>query len=323
MNPPKRIGFAGTPEFATAILAGLIGGGYKPVVVYSQPPRPRGRGRRLVPSPVAELASSHGIRVETPRSLRKADAQQTLAGFELDLLIVAAYGLILPSEVLRLPTLGCLNVHASLLPRWRGAAPIERAILAGDHESGIALMQMDEGLDTGPVHSERRVEIGPSMTAGDLEEDLARAGIEALLELLPRLPRSEPLPQSDNGACYAHKLSATDSLIRWDRPAVELERQVRGLMPRQPATATRGDLRLRVLAAAVEPSTANAPPGTVLALDKQGLLVRTADAALRLLRIQLNRGKGAPLDGAALRNGYGKLLEAGTRLDLLETDEVE
>ena len=316
MDRTARLGFAGTPDFAATILARLLEGGYRPTVVYSQPARPRGRGRNLVKSPVAELAEQENIAVETPRSLKPAEAQQALHAYRLDLLIVAAYGLLLPAGVLTAPRLGCLNVHASLLPRWRGAAPIERALLAGDETTGVALMQMDEGLDTGPVHTTLSLPITATMTGGELESALAKAGGDALLELLTRLEDSVPVSQPTNGACYAHKLTAADSLIDWRQDAAQIERQVRALLPRQPATATLGDLRLRVLGAAIEPATpSQAAPGTILALDKGGLLVQTGTGGLRLSLLQLNRGKGQPLDGAALRNGYAQQLAPGVQLD--------
>ncbi|MEM1433289.1 MAG: methionyl-tRNA formyltransferase [Pseudomonadota bacterium] len=320
MRRASRIGFAGSPDFAATILEGLIATDFAPVLVLSQPPRPAGRGRKLRPSAVAELATANGIPVQTPRTLKTAAAQEALAAFELDLLIVAAYGLILPQAVLDLPQLGCLNVHASLLPRWRGAAPIERAIMAGDTETGVALMQMEAGLDTGPVYQSTRIAITPTTTGHELEAALAAAGTALLLELLPSLlaePQPPvPVPQAEQGVTYAHKLTAADSEIDWRRSATEIDRQVRALTGRQPALARLGKLRLKLLSVTVvEDAAIAAAPGTILGLEKRGLRVATGAGALLLNRVQLNRGKGTPLDGVALRNGYSDLFPNGSRFD--------
>lgn len=315
MDSTARIGFAGSPEFAATVLQGLLKGGYRPTLVLSQPPRPRGRSRKPIRTAVAELANVAQLAIDTPLSLKPVAAVQTLAEARLDLLIVAAYGLILPQAVLDLPTFGCLNVHASLLPRWRGAAPVERALLAGDRETGVALMQMDAGLDTGAVHAQHIVSIGERTTGGELEVALAEAGVTALLELLPRLEQSTPTPQSEIGITYAHKLTAADSQINWQNPAMDIARQIRALMPRQPAQTRMNDLRLKVLAADVQSQPAQQPPGSIEQLDKQGLSIATGDQLLRLTKVQLNRGKGQPLDGNALRNGYAELLAPGLRFD--------
>lgn len=319
MTPDARIGFAGTPDFARDLLAGLIDGGWQPAVVYTQPDRPRGRGRKKHPSPVRELAGAHNLPVRTPPTLKDPEVQAQLAADRLDVLIVAAYGLILPQAVLDLPRLGCLNVHASLLPRWRGAAPIERAIMAGDSSSGIALMQMDAGLDTGPVHRMVPVPLNATTTGPELERALATAGVGALLALLPDLADSTPVQQDDEQACYAHKLTAQDSVIDWQQSAGQVDRQIRALCGRAPAYGTISaedgpPLKLAVLEASPGDVASDAP-GTVVAMEKQALRIACADKVLNVSRAQLNRGQGKPLSAADLRNALRDLLAPGDRLD--------
>ncbi|MEM1231103.1 MAG: methionyl-tRNA formyltransferase [Pseudomonadota bacterium] len=320
MTPPARIGFAGTPEFARTLLAGLIDGGWQPAVVYTQPDRPHGRGRKLRPSPVRALAEAAQLPVETPRTLRDPEAQAVLQTAGLDLLIVAAYGLILPQAVLDLPRLGCLNVHASLLPRWRGAAPIERAIMAGDDVSGVSLMQMEAGLDTGPVHATVPVPIDGTTTGPALEAALAQAGITGLLKLLPRLADSQPEPQDDSAASYAHKLTPEDARIDWRADAARIDRQVRALCGRAPAFATLADAQPQSLRLAILEATSGDPtdaaPGTVVALDKRAVRIACGDKLLNVRRAQLNRGQGKALNAADLRNALRDTLRVGTRLDL-------
>ena len=231
---PLRIVFAGTPEFSVPCLAACHASGAELVAVYSQPDRPAGRGRKLMPSAVKQAALDLGVPVEQPDSLRFAEAQQTLATYRPDLLVVVAYGLILPRKVLAIPRLGCWNVHASLLPRWRGAAPIQRAILAGDSETGVDLMQMEAGLDTGPVLLERRTPIARSDTGGSLHDRLSMLGADVLAEGLRRLRAGEALAataQPADGATYAHKLDKAEARLDFSRPAIELERQVRAFDP--------------------------------------------------------------------------------------------
>ena len=314
MNKQARIGFAGTPEFARTILEALIKGGYPPVVVYSQPDRRKGRGRKMLPSPVKALAVANEIPVETPGSLRKLEAQEILEGYRLDLLVVAAYGLILPQPVLDAPTHGCLNVHSSLLPRWRGAAPVERAIMAGDTETGVALMQMEAGLDTGPVYCSATTSITDATEARELEQRLAALGSDLLLELLPRLEQATATPQAEEGATYASKLGPEDSQIEWQRSAIEINRQVRALRDRAPARSQHQDLTLQILAAVPEPEPTTAAPGTILALSKRGLYIATGAGQLRITQAQINRGKGKPMSAADLANGYAELLAPGTTL---------
>ncbi|MEM6707534.1 MAG: methionyl-tRNA formyltransferase [Pseudomonadota bacterium] len=316
MSAPARIGFAGSPPFAAIILEALLAADHRPIVVYSQPARPKGRGRKPVPSAVAGVAEREGLTLETPRSLKSDEAQKTLASYDLDLLVVVAYGLILPPAILDTPRYGGLNVHASLLPRWRGAAPIERAILAGDTETGVALMRMEAGLDTGPVYCTVKTPITERTTGGSLEDTLAKLGAAALVDLLPTLTEQTPEPQGAEGVSYAHKLTPSDSWVDWSQPAVTLDRQIRALIPRQPATTALGDLRVRILDAELEDASVHsANPGTLLELAPEGLRVATGAGVLRLTQVTLNRGKGTPLDASALRNGYRDRFPRGAVFD--------
>ncbi len=231
-QPGLRLGFAGTPEFAARILHALLAAARVPAVVYTQPDRPAGRRRRLSASPVKTLAEQHNLPVRQPRSLRPAEEAAALRAADLDVFVVAAYGLILPTAVLTAPRFGCINVHASLLPRWRGAAPVERAIMAGDTETGVSIMHMEQGLDTGPVYLQRRLAITPDLDGPSLEARLADLGAEALLECLVRLPDLRPQPQAPEGVTYAAKLSRADAAIDWTLLAVVIERKIRALRGR-------------------------------------------------------------------------------------------
>ena len=303
-----RLGFAGTPPFAASILEALAAK-HLLAVVYSQPPRPTGRGRKLEPSAVATLAARLDIEVRAPTSLRgEADR---LRGDGLDALIVAAYGLILPKAILSTPRFGCINVHASLLPRWRGAAPIERAIMAGDPETGVAIMQMDAGLDTGPVLRTTRVPIRDDDTGDSLTERLAAEGATTLLQCLERLGSIVPTPQPTEGATYATKLAAEESIVDWHEPAVVVARKIRALYSRHPAYSIVAGERMRWLYASVAPDRASAVPGTVIALNKTGLVIRCGDGAVRITRLALSRGSGKPMDIAAFANGHASLLQIG------------
>ena len=312
MTASLRLGFAGTPPFAATILSALIDSGHALDLVLTQPDRPTGRGRKRQPSPVKSLAVASGLPVRDPPTL----AGESLADDNLDLLVVAAYGLILPDHVLDAPRLGCLNVHASLLPRWRGAAPVERAIMAGDTETGVCLMQMDAGLDTGPVYTCKRVVIGAEETGGELEGRLALLGGELLRNLLPKIETLTPEPQSGSGATYAHKLTAADALIDWRHSADQITRQIRALVDRRPATAlaASGEVRIRILAAKADADPHDRHPGTILRADRQGLVIACGSGLLRITRLQLNRGKGTAMDAAAAANGYPDLLSAGSIL---------
>ncbi|WP_019593466.1 methionyl-tRNA formyltransferase [Thioalkalivibrio sp. ALM2T] len=284
-----RIVYAGTPEFAVPALQALIESGHAPVAVYTQPDRPAGRGRKLRPGPVKQVAEAAGLPVVQPESLKSAEAQAALAAWRPDILIVAAYGLILPRAVLAIPPLGGLNIHASLLPRWRGAAPIHRAILAGDAETGVCLMQMAPGLDTGPVHACRGVTITPENTTGSLHDVLAREGAELLVEQLPAIAAGEsaPLPQDDAQATYARKLEKQEAWMDWSQPATALDRQVRAFNPWPVAqTGWQGQV-VRVYAASPIAGAADAAPGTILEAGAEGVDAATGDGILRLQTVQL------------------------------------
>ncbi|WP_019572065.1 methionyl-tRNA formyltransferase [Thioalkalivibrio sp. ALMg3] len=284
-----RIVYAGTPDFAVPALQALIESGHAPVAVYTQPDRPAGRGRKLRPGPVKQVAETANLPVVQPESLKSAEAQAELAAWRPDILIVAAYGLILPRAVLAIPPLGGLNIHASLLPRWRGAAPIHRAILAGDSGTGVCLMQMAPGLDTGPVHACRRVPITPETTTGSLHDVLAREGAELLVEQLPAIAAGEsaPWPQDDEQATYARKLEKQEAWMDWSQPATALDRQVRAFNPWPVAqTGWQGQV-VRVYAATPLVGAAEAVPGTIRAAGPDGVDVTTGDGILRLQTVQL------------------------------------
>lgn len=307
---PAKIAFAGTPELAATILDSLIGTGMRPCAVFTQPDRPAGRGRRLTASPVKMLAGQHGIAVHQPVSLRGDGTQRLIEGLDLDLMVVAAYGLLLPPRVLNAPRLGCVNVHASILPRWRGAAPIQRAILAGDSESGVTLMQMEAGLDTGPVLAVATCRVSPEDTAATLHDRIASLGAATLIENLPRLLRHElvAVPQDDSRSTYAERIDKQDAEIDWQQSAVQIERAVRAFNP-WPVAYTRpasGDpVRLRVWAAQVPaagpgglpaaPDRMLAAPGRVLAAPPGRLWVATGDGTLEIQTLQAPGGKALPV----------------------------
>jgi methionyl-tRNA formyltransferase len=300
-----RLVFMGTPDFAVPSLAALIAAGHEIVCVYSQPPRPAGRGQQVQKSPVHRFAEEKGVPVRTPKSLRNAEAQAEFAGLNADAAVVAAYGLILPQAILDAPRLGCVNVHGSLLPRWRGAAPIQRAILAGDVETGITIMQMDVGLDTGAMLSKEAVAITPTTTASGLHDDLAALGARMIGPALAGLADGSVTaqPQPEEGVTYAAKLTREDGRLDWSQPAAFVERQVRALTPWPGCWFDIGAERIKVLAA--EPGgAATAAPGTLLpgTLLDDRLTVACADGAVRLARVQ--RPGKAPVDGAAFLRGF-------------------
>ncbi len=295
-----RIIFAGTPEFAAQHLQALLDAGREIIAVYTQPDRPAGRGQKLMPSPVKQLALQHNIAVYQPQTLRDPAAQAELAALRPDLMVVVAYGLILPQVVLDTPRLGCINSHASLLPRWRGAAPIQRAIEAGDASSGVTVMQMEAGLDTGPMLLKVTTTITADDTGGSLHDRLAELGSRAVVEAVGKLAAGELRGevQDDSLATYAHKLNKDEARLDWSRPAVELERLVRAFNPWPICHSTLNGEALKVHAA--EPGEGRGAPGTVLAADRNGLTVACGDGALRLTRLQLPGGK--PLAFADLYN---------------------
>jgi len=285
----QLVAFAGTPEFAVPTLAALRESSVTIPLVLTQPDRPAGRGRRLRPSPVKEAALAAGLRVEQPQSLKSRETLADLTALSVDLLVVVAYGLILPQWVLDWPRLGAVNVHASLLPRWRGAAPIQRAILAGDCETGVSIMQMDRGLDTGPVYTTASVAIGPRDTAASLHEVLAGLGARALLGVLPRiLDGSLPsTPQPASGASYAPKIEKSEALIDWHASAAEIDRQIRAFNPWPVAETRLSDgRRLRIWEAEIRDRPSDAEPGTVIATEPPGITVACGQRAICLTRIQ-------------------------------------
>lgn len=307
-----RVVFAGTPDFSVPILRVLLDSRHSVAGVYTQPDRPAGRGRKLLASPVKTLALEYGLPVCQPASLKQADAQRELAGLHPDLLVVVAYGLILPPAVLELPPLGCVNLHASILPRWRGAAPIQRAILAGDADTGVSLMRMEAGLDTGPVLAEVQTSIRADETGGSLHDRLSQLAAELLARHLDDLEagRLTPVAQDPALACYADKLDKSEALIDWHRDAVRLERQVRAFNPWPVAqTRFRGEV-LRVWdARAIDDGGAASTPGVIVEAGKQGIDVACGQGCLRLLKIQLPGGRplaaadflnARPVDGVVL-----------------------
>lgn len=308
-----KIVFAGTPEFAVPALETLLKSNHTVYAVYTQPDRPAGRGQKLMASPVKQLALQHNIPIFQPQSLRLPAEQQNLRALQPDLMIVVAYGLLLPKEVLTIPRLGCINIHASLLPRWRGAAPIQRAILAGDTTTGITYMQMDVGLDTGDMLQQIACSIESTDSAQNLHDKLSQIGANHLLALLEQLETGQlkPTPQDTNQATYAAKLEKTEALINWNLSAQQLERQVRAFNPWPVAyTHWNGEI-LRVWAAQqlTTDLSANSPsviPGTIIAASKQGIDVATASGYLRLLKLQLPGGKA--LSAADFFNARQKML---------------
>ncbi len=306
-----RIVFMGTPDFSTVLLKEIVRRGHQVIAVYTQPPRPAGRGMEPRKSPVHLLAESLKIPVVAPRSLRGGEEQAQFSAHDADVAVVAAYGLMLPRPILQAPRHGCLNLHGSLLPRWRGAAPIQRAIMAGDKESGVGVMQMEEGLDTGPVAMEARVPIAPDMTAGELHDALAAAGAALMAEALEKLARGELIfvPQSEEGALYARKIDKAEAHIDWSKPACELHNLIRGLTP-FPGAFLEADLgagveRVKVLRTRIEAGAGKAG----VALDDEGL-IGCGEGALRLLRVQ--RAGKSPMSFAEFARG--RKVARGARL---------
>jgi methionyl-tRNA formyltransferase len=284
-----RIAFAGTPQFALPALRALLSSQHQVVGVLTQPDRPAGRGRELRASPIKLLAAEHHLPVAQPETLKTAEGRAALHGWSPDLLVVVAYGLILPPAVLLMPRMGCLNIHGSVLPRGRGAAPIQRAVLAGDAETGVTIMQLDEGLDTGPVLLERRRPIGLHDTAGDLHDALAELGAAALLEAIEGLSTGQLLPraQSAEGVTYAAKIDKSEARIDWTGSAVQLDRQIRAFNPWPVAETRLAGESLRLLRARVaEPRAREAAPGTVLGLAEDGLRVACGEGVLAVGELQ-------------------------------------
>ncbi len=319
--PQLRIGFAGTPNFASQHLSCLLDSGYTPVAVYTQPDRPSGRGKKLTPSPVKTLAEINNIAVYQPVSLKTIEAQQQFADLNLDLLIVVAYGLILPRAILDTPTYGCINVHASLLPRWRGAAPIERALLAGDTETGVTIMAMDEGLDTGKMIHKVEVEITKSDTREDLETKLIQAGSAGLLFTLNHLEEAlaNAIEQNEADATYAAKLNKTESLINFATSAFEIDRVIRAGIGRLPAFSFYNNDRLRIIKASPSPDAFDKSAGTIVSVSKDSFVVACQDSSLTISVVQLP-GKN-PVTVTDLRNSKPDYFRIGSQFETLESFE--
>jgi len=292
-----RIAFMGTPDFSVPAFAALLAAGHEIACVYTQPPRPAGRGQKERKSPVQLRAEAQGIEVRTPVSLKDPDAQAAFAALDLDAAVVVAYGLILPAPVLDAPKRGCINIHASLLPRWRGAAPIHRAVLAGDAETGVTIMQMDEGLDTGPELLREAVAIGPAMTTGELHDTLSELGGRLIVEALAGLEAGTiaPVPQIEDGATYARKIERGEERLDWAQDAETVLRHVRGFAPWPGAWFEQDGERIKVLTA--ELAAGDGQPGVVL---DDALCVACGEGAVRLLRVQ-RAGRGALEAGEYLR----------------------
>jgi len=299
-----RIIFMGSPDFAVPTLDALVDAGHEVVAAYTQPPRPAGRGKSKRPTPVEERAGELGIEVRSPKSLKGEAEQEAFAELEADVSVVAAYGLILPQPILDAPMLGCLNVHGSLLPRWRGAAPVQRAIMAGDEATGVTIMQMEAGLDTGPMLLKRALEI-EDRNAAQLTEELAKLGAAMMVEVLADLPEFEPIEQPDDGVTYAAKISKEEARIDWSRPAAELVRQVQGLAPFPGAWFEANGERIKLLAADV--ASGRGAPGEVI---DDRLTIGCGNGALRPTQVQ-RAGKGVMSAEELLRGFFiakGKVL---------------
>jgi len=309
---PLRIIFAGTPDFAALHLKAIIDSKHQLIAVFTQPDRPAGRGKKLQASPVKRLAEESGLPIYQPTSLKEEDAQQQLAALQADVMVVVAYGLILPQAVLDAPRLGCLNVHASLLPRWRGAAPIQRAIEAGDNNTGITIMQMDAGLDTGEMLATACCPIGPHSTAAILHDELAKLGAPLLLQVLEDLPahQGSSSKQDNNLATYANKILKPEAEINWQLNARLLDRRIRAFNPFPICFTMLGGERVKIWQARPASSVAvPEAPGTILRADSQGILVNCGDGQLSIERLQLPGGK--PLTAQQMLNSRCELFAPG------------
>ena len=303
--------FAGTPEFAAVALRAIINAGHEVVLVLTQPDRPSGRGMKLRYSAVKEVALAAGIEVFQPQTLREHDAQERLRSFAADAMIVAAYGLILPQAVLDMPRWGCLNIHASLLPRWRGAAPIHRAILAGDGTTGVCIMQMEAGLDTGPVLLVESLPITSCDTTGTLHDKLAELGAQMIVKALHQLPL-KPNPQPGTDACYAVKIEKSEAALDWRLPAAQLDRQIRAFNPFPGAVADLGGLPIKIWHA--DQLTICGAPGQIVSVDTDGIVVTCGEGSLRLTELQKAGGKRLPVAQFLA----GNPIDEGSRCTVIE-----
>jgi methionyl-tRNA formyltransferase len=315
IEQPLRIVFAGTPAFAADHLRALLDWpGCRIVAVYTQPDRPAGRGKKLSASPVKELAQQHLLPIYQPPSLRNAAAQAELQTLNADVMVVVAYGLILPKVVLDTPRLGCINVHGSILPRWRGAAPIQRAIEAGDNETGVTIMQMDEGLDTGAMLTIARCAIAPDDTTASLYQKLAALGAPSLIATLQALAQgnAQLQTQDESLTCYAKKIDKQEAALNWSRSAVELDRQIRAFNPEPVSHATLHEQRIKIYNAQLGPAV-NAPAGTIVGASAKGIEVACGEGSLRILNLQMPGGK--ILNSGQVLNGHAELFKPGNRFD--------
>jgi methionyl-tRNA formyltransferase len=304
-----NIVFAGTPDFAAEHLKALVDSRHNVIAVYSQPDRPAGRGKKLQPSPVKKVALEHDIPVYQPVNFKQDGALEELQALNADIMVVVAYGLLLPKAVLDAPKMGCINVHASLLPRWRGAAPIQRAVEAGDSETGITIMQMDEGLDTGDMLNKVTLDIRANETGGSLHDRLLEKGPQSLLQTLTLLQAGEAIAEKQNDlqANYAHKLSKEEALIDWNDSAENIERRVRAFNPFPVAYTLLGDQRIKVWQACSLGQTTRLLPGTIASVSNEGIDVATGDGLIRLVTLQLPNKKAMSV--ADILNGQSQLFQ--------------
>jgi methionyl-tRNA formyltransferase len=311
-----RLVFAGTPEFAAQALTALIEAGHDIPLALTQPDRPAGRGMKPRMSAVKEVALAHGLAVAQPDNLKTEEARAIIVEAAPEVMVVAAYGLILPQAALDIPRLGCVNIHASLLPRWRGAAPIQRAIEAGDAETGITLMQMDKGLDTGAMLSRHALAIAPDDSAASLHDKLAALGARAIVELLPALASTRATPQDDAQACYAAKIAKEEARLDWTLPADVLDRRIRAFNPFPGASAQLGGEPLKIWSA--RPASGAGRPGQILAVTPEAVTVACAAGALELLELQKAGGKRLPVAAFIA----GRPIEAGQTFDLISAHHI-
>jgi len=313
MSKKHRVVFAGTPDFSVPSLQALLDSEHDVVAVYTQPDRPAGRGRELTPSPVKRLASSHGIPVCQPEHFKNPETVAALNAWDADVLVVVAYGLLLPQSVLDTPRFGCINVHASILPRWRGASPIQQAVLHGDKESGVTIMAMVKAMDAGDMYHIERYALAPDETTGSLHDRLAKLGPPALLSVLSSYPDCSSTPQDKTLVTYAPKITKQDARLNWQQPARDLERSVRAYSPWPVAHTAWRDKTIRVhKASLLHAESTESEPGVVLGVSDEGIDVQCGKGVLRLLRIQLPGGKAMPV--SAWWNAHRESLSVGDRL---------